>query len=531
VLSHAADGIVDVLVVGGGITGAGVALEAAIRGLSVLVIDKGDWASGTSSRSSKLIHGGLRYLAQGDIALVREAARERARLHAMAPHLALPVGMMVPAGSKPGLLKVAAGLWTFERLAGANGADGHRVLGRRETRAVEPRMKASGRLAGSVVFGEYITDDARLTLETVKSAVASGAGAASYTELVGLESDSAGIRASLLDRLTNGSLVARARCLVNAGGPWMDTVRSLAGAGDGLLQLTRGIHLVVRRERLPVNNIVVLRAPDGRSTFVVPRGTHAYIGTTDTYYEGDRDEPGVSASDAAYLLEAVAATFDDPPGPDDIVGTWSGVRPLLRQEGKQPSEISRRDEILVGPGPVISIAGGKLTTYRRMAERVVARVGEMLGVASAQRESSSASPLWGGDAAQQRQARQTAPRLASSALEERLWSTYGCSARTIVDTIVQDPSMGEPVDDLGELTQAEVRYGVDHEMVAGLDDLLRRRMHVAMFDAARAVAAAPAAAHALGTHLGWSAGRVGEEAASVASLADRELATVRTARA
>ncbi len=526
-LEIAAESVLDILVVGGGITGAGVLREAALKGYSVALVDRSDFAAGTSSRSSKLIHGGVRYLQQGDLKLVREAARERARLHRMAPHLAVPVSMMVPAASKGGVLKVAAGLWTFDRLAG-DPSDRHKVLSRKDTRAAEPCLRKNDRLAGSVVFTEYVTNDARLTLETIKSGVAEGGLAASYAEVTAIEFDTAGLRASIRDVIGGEDLVVRCRCLVNAGGPWMEQVRALGTeSAGGLLQLTRGIHLVVARERLPVKHSVVLRAPDGRSTFIVPAGRYSYIGTTDTHFEGDRAEPGVSIDDADYLLESVASTIENPPDASDIIGTWSGVRPLLAQEGKAPSEISRRDEILDGPGPMVSVAGGKLTTYRRMAERVVERAATFVGRPPAQDVDSSERALSGGNLRDQRQARYDAPELDDPELADRLWATYGCEAAGIVARIKDDPSAAEPVGGAEELTRAEVDHCVRHEMTLTLDDLLRRRTRVGMFDGFRAAAAAVPAAARMAEHLGWDAARRDIEAEKFKMFVEHLLSVVR----
>ncbi|MFT4570313.1 MAG: glycerol-3-phosphate dehydrogenase [Hyphomicrobiaceae bacterium] len=526
-LEQAAERIVDVLVIGGGITGAGVAREVALRGLDVFAVDKGDFASGTSSRSSKLIHGGLRYLAQGDIALVREAARERAVLRTLAPHLAIPIPMMIPTASLAGRVKMQAGLWSFEKLAGDKAGDKYQVLDRGEALAAEPGL-AGDRLAGAVVFGEYLTDDARLVLETLLSAVDAGAQATNYVEVVAVEPDPVGLRVTAEDRIGGGTFVIRARSVVNAAGPWFDRVRGLIEAqAPSLMQLTRGIHLVVPASKLPVTHSVVLRSPDGRSTFVVPKGQVVYIGTTDTHYTGPAEEPGVSAQDAGYLLESVAATFEDAPGATDIIGTWSGVRPLLQQPGKSPSEISRRDEIMTGPGPVVSVAGGKLTTYRRMAERVAAEVFKLLGRGADPAIDSACSSLIGGSAENQAKARTTTPKVIDARLAERLWASYGVGAGAILQRMVDAPETAQPLGELDCLTIAEAEHMVDDEMVMTVDDLLRRRTRVAIFDGFAAVAAAGAAAQFLGQRLGWDDERRSREEHDFAALVSSELDTVR----
>ena len=530
-LQRAAERVVDVVIVGAGITGTGVAREAALAGYDVLLVDKGDLASGTSSRSSKLIHGGVRYLEQGDVALVREAARERAVLRTIAPHLARPVRMLIPTASRRGRLKLAAGLWTFDRLAGGANEEPHEILDESDVLGAEKGLRRD-RVSGGVAFTEYVTDDARLTLETAKSAAAAGASVATYAEVAAVENNGSGLRVVVEDHLGRAQLVVRTKSLVNAAGPWFDRVRGLHESGvPPLLQLTRGIHLVFRRDRLPVTHLVVLRAPDGRSVFIVPRGDYAYVGTTDTMYDGVPDEPGVSNDDACYLLESMHAALEDPPRADDVVGTWSGVRPLLAQSGKSASEISRRDEIRVGPGPIVSIAGGKLTTYRRMAERVIARLADILGQPPAVKVDSALLPLAGGDLSEQRRARNEAPRLGDALLEQRLWETYGIEAAGIVQRIHDESSSAEPVGGIAHLTVAELEHAVDRELVATLDDLLRRRSGVAMFDIEAAVAAAPAVARRLGARLGWSSAREREEVECSSRDRIAELATVKSSAA
>jgi len=526
-LSKASEQQVDLLVVGGGITGAGVAREAALRGLSVLVVDKGDFASGTSSRSSKLIHGGVRYLAQGDVALVREAARERAVLRRIAPHLARPVSMLLPAGSKPTRMKLAAGLWTFDKLAGESNTDRHQVLSRRRTLDAEPGL-LSDHLAGAVVFTEFITNDARLTLETMKSAAQSGAWTANYAEVTSIQETGKGVKAAIRDRVTGESAEVRAAAVVNAAGPWFDRVRALYRPEEPpVTQLTRGIHLVVPNARLPVSHSVVLRSPDRRPTFVLPRDGFTYIGTTDTHYTGALEEPGVSVEDTEYLLASVAATFNDPPTRADLVGSWSGVRPLLKQDGKKPSEISRRDEIQVGPGPFVAIAGGKLTTYRKMAERVVDKVLEVLARPGAKPGASADWALSGGSERDQRAARAESEGTGDSELDDRLWQTYGIAAAEVVAAIRGQASRDDRIAGLPSLTVAEVDHAVRHEMALSVDDVLRRRSHLGMFDTRHAVSAARDTAVRLAQHLTWDQARIDSEVEEFTLTRNQELGIVR----
>ncbi len=380
-----ADGV-ELLVIGGGITGAGIARDAAMRGLHVGLVERGDFASGTSSRSSKLIHGGLRYLAQGDISLVREAARERFRLRKMASHLAAPERMMLPVWGRTtaGLLKLRAGLWAFEKMAPIEESELHESWGRDETLARLPTLAANG-LQGAVVYTEYVTDDARLTLETLKSAERHGALCINYAPAIGIEilgthavtsgnGKSAAPRFGVQIRDAETGEVRRieARCIVNAAGPWVDAVRQLAAGAQPRMQLTKGIHLVVPRERLPIEHIVVMPAADRRMVFAVPQDDVIWIGTTDTFYPTPLERPEISRADVDYLLEATTRAFPSLRlGANDVTGAWAGVRPLVAEEGKSPSEISRRDEIVTESPGFFSIGGGKLTTYRAMAEKVV----------------------------------------------------------------------------------------------------------------------------------------------------------------
>ena len=384
---------VDLLVIGGGITGAGIARDAAMRGLRVALVERGDFASGTSSRSSKLIHGGLRYLAQGDIPLVMEAARERRRLTQMAPHLALGARMVVPVHGRTsaGLMKLRAGMWSFEKMAKIEAEDRHEIWKRDELLARIPGLETE-RLQGAAVYTEYITDDARLTLETLKSAKRYGAMIVNYAPAVKLEETSRatagnggsettrGLHVSLRDEMSGRELALDASVVVNAAGPWVDRVRRLGGESKDRMQLTKGIHLVIPRERLPVDDIVVAMAEDRRMAFVVPHEDVLWIGTTDTFYPKPEERPTITRKDVDYLLHAINTSWPEAKiGDDDVRGAWAGVRPLVAQEGKSPSEISRRDEVLVEPNGMVSIGGGKLTTYRQMGERVVDQVLERLG--------------------------------------------------------------------------------------------------------------------------------------------------------
>jgi len=366
------------LIIGGGITGAGIALDAASRGLRTALIEKEDFASGTSSRSTKLIHGGLRYLKQLEFALVKEVGSERAIVHKLAPHLVVPEKMLLPLYEKRGLgyWLTSIGLKIYDWLAGVKPEDQRKMLTRPQTLKYEPLLKADD-VKGGAIYAEYRTDDARLTIEITKLAITKGACIANYimaTDFIYENEKIVGVKAT--DLISKSELTINAKTVVNATGPWVDELRSTNKSKEGKeLHLTKGVHIVVPYHRLPVRQAIYFDVPDGRMIFAIPRGRITYIGTTDTDYRGDKDHVVTSREDAQYLLHAVNETF-----PDalltfaDIESSWAGLRPLIHEEGKSASELSRKDEIFESPTGLISIAGGKLTGYRKMAERVVDKV-------------------------------------------------------------------------------------------------------------------------------------------------------------
>lgn len=368
----------DLLIIGGGITGAGIALDAASRGLRTALIEKEDFASGTSSRSTKLIHGGLRYLKQLEFALVKEVGSERAIVHRLAPHLVVPEKMLLPLYEKRGLgyWLTSIGLKIYDWLAGVKPEDQRKMLTRPQTLKYEPLLKTDD-VKGGAIYAEYRTDDARLTIEIIKLAVAKGACIANYvkaTDFLYANEKIMGVKVT--DLISKSGLTITATTVVNATGPWVDELRSTNKSKQGKeLHLTKGVHIVVPYHRLPVRQAIYFDVPDGRMIFAIPRGRTTYVGTTDTDYQGNKDHVVTNRDDAQYLLHAVNETF-----PDalltfaDIESSWAGLRPLIHEEGKSASELSRKDEIFESPSGLISIAGGKLTGYRKMAERVVDKV-------------------------------------------------------------------------------------------------------------------------------------------------------------
>jgi len=522
-LRRLADETFDVLIIGGGITGAGVARDAALRGLSVGLIERRDFASGTSSRSSKLVHGGLRYLQQGDVGLVREAATERYALRKLAPHLARPRQMLVPVSSRGGYAKISVGLWTYDRLAGVSDEERYRMLSKEETIALEPVLRPD-HVYGSGLYYEYLTDDARLVMEVAKSAAGLGAVVANHAEATGFVFEDGRVSGvSVRDNIDGNELVARGRVLINAAGPWVDLVRLLSEQGEQpRLRLTKGIHVGVRSERLGLSHIVVMSARDKRGVFAIPRGEVTYLGTTDTDYPQAEDDPFITFDDIEYLLDAAKRTFAvEPLEIGDIVSAWAGLRPLLHQEGKKPSELSRKDEIMSSSTGLVSIAGGKLTTFRRMSERVVDIACERLreqGREQPQRVGESDQvTLSGGDtgddvAAYALKLSRKWPEVGGDVVD-RLVTLYGSNAERMVEAMGADPVLAERFAPGPPVTRGEVQYAVREEMALTLEDFLERRGRLMLWDPGNGLAVAEGVARVMGNALGWSAERVRREVA------------------
>ncbi len=368
----------DLVVIGGGITGAGIALDASSRGLKVLLLEKGDFASGTSSKSTKLIHGGLRYLKQFDFWLVKEVGSERAIVHKLAPHLVIPEKMLLPLieGGSYGKWLTSIGLKVYDILAQVSGDDKRQMLEKKEALKLEPLLPKKI-LNGAGYYAEYRTDDARLTLENIKTSLQFGTHAINYAKVTDFEYENekvAGVK--FTDEVFGDEYSVFSKYVINAAGPWVDELRSINHSKRGKrLHLTKGVHLVFPKEKLPVQQSVYFDIPDGRMMFAIPRGKITYIGTTDTNFNLDKDHVTTDIADAIYLISAVNNMFPDINLElDDIISSWAGLRPLIHEEGKSASELSRKDEIFTSETGLVSIAGGKLTGYRKMAERTVNRI-------------------------------------------------------------------------------------------------------------------------------------------------------------
>lgn len=394
----------DLLVIGGGITGAGVLLDAASRGLKAALVDMQDFAAGTSSRSTKLIHGGLRYLKQFEFKLVAEVGKERALVYENGPHVTQPEWLLLPIykGGTLGPLSTRIGLRLYDRLAQVKKTERHRMLNVKATLEKAPLLLKDG-LLGAGYYSEYKTDDARLVIEVLKKAVELGAVACNYVKAVGfVHRDGKVIGVKVEDELTNEAYTIYAKKIVNAAGPWVDAIRELDGFREKKrLFLTKGVHLVFDQRRFPLTQAVYFDAQDGRMIFAIPRDGKTYVGTTDTPYSESLRHPETTHEDAAYLLKAINHIFPTLRLTEaDVESSWAGLRPLVHEAGKNPGEISRKDEIFTSPTGLISIAGGKLTGYRKMSEKIVDIITNQLEKEEGilyQRSKTATLPISGGD--------------------------------------------------------------------------------------------------------------------------------------
>jgi glycerol-3-phosphate dehydrogenase len=476
----------DLLVIGGGITGVAIARDAALRGIRTALVEKNDWAAGTSSRSARLIHGGLRYLEYYQFGLVFEALSERAVLRRIAPRLVRPTPFMYPLyrGQGPGFLKLAAGMWLYDILAQFRNVSRHRMMLARETARREPIVAREG-LRGAARYYDAVVDDARLTLATAQSAHRAGAVVANHAQVVGLmQSQGQVVGAMVRDEITGREMEVKARIVVNACGPWVDNVRSMdvgVRHASPLLRPTKGVHLIIRRERLTSQHAIAFDSPrDDRHLYVIPWGDFAIIGTTDTDYTGDPDALSVTPDDADYLLEAARHAFLSVRLTEsDVISAYIGLRALIGSDAASTYAISREHHIEQSESGLFTIAGGKLTTHRLMARETVDTVAKKLGGA--------------GKCVTDRHHIESAERVTASSVlgydgmfgagvpapvVTHLVEAYGAEAVRVLAYVEERPKLGQLiVPDLAYI-HAEVHYAIQHEMALSLSDVLIRRTHV-----------------------------------------------------
>jgi len=485
----------DVAVIGGGITGAGIALDAASRGLTVALIEKRDFASGTSSRSSKLIHGGLRYLEQFEFGLVREALRERATLTANAPHLSRPLQFLVPIyarGKRSPLgnskLKLRLGLWLYDLLAGRQAIARHAWLARDEALQLAPRLEPE-HLRGAFVYTDCLTDDARLVIEVIKAAAARGAAVANYARAAGfIHRDARLAGVEVEDELNQRRIQLSARAVVNATGVWVDEVARLADpSARKMLRPSKGIHIVLPAEKF-YNTAAVLIPSLGeqRFLFVIPWQGRTVIGTTDTDYTGDLDDPQATRDEIERLVESAARYFPAAAiSSDDVISSFAGLRPLVGGDSASTKDVSRKEEIAESAAGLISITGGKLTTWRHMAERAVDRVVQELGRDGAASRSITARLHLANGAALKSNASEEATRAAREfdvpvATVEHLMQSYGGNYRAVLALTRESDALKRALIDGLPHIEAEAVYAARYEMAVTVDDVLARRTRLAL---------------------------------------------------
>ena len=524
-VSRLADESFDVLVVGGGITGAGVALDAASRGLRTALVERRDFASGTSSKSSKLVHGGLRYLQQREYRLVYEALAERQRLRLTAPHLVRLLPFLMPMFGRGGLVHprlvrgLSSVLWLYDLTGGARIGRLHDRIPTDEVLAHMPTLRRD-RVVGGFVYYDAQTDDARLTLTVARTASDYGAAVANWCGVEALTKDGDGRVTGARVRPDGDDEAAfdvRASVVVNATGVWSDALRMMdEGVHPDTLRPAKGIHISVPWTKVRNQMAAVLPVPtDRRSVFVVPQGDVTYIGTTDTDYDGPLDDPQCTPEDVDYLLAAVNASLTDPLTRDDVVGSWAGLRPLLKSAHRErTADLSRRHRITLSRGGVVSVTGGKLTTYRRMAADAVDEVVRVAGRGGQSR--TRRLRLHGADGYQALVDDPEAPtRLAVDArLLAHLANRHGADARVVTAMVAADPTLGAPLIPPLPHVRAEALVAVRYELARTLDDVLARRIPARWLARDASAQAAEDVARLVAPDLGWTEADIVREVAA-----------------
>lgn len=487
----------DLVIVGGGITGAGIALDATSRGMSVALVEMGDFASGTSSRSTKLVHGGLRYLQQFEIKEVADLGKERAIVYENGPHVTTPEWMMLPfhKGGNMGKTTASFGIRLYDYLAGVKKNERRKILSAKETLAKNPFVKKDG-LKGSGYYVEYRTDDARLTIEVMKKAVELGANAINYTKAEHFlyDDNKQVVGVTVTDRLSGKAYDIKGHRVINAAGPWVDKVRKLDYATNNKhLRLTKGIHLVIDKQKFPMEQAVYFDTPDGRMVFAIPRDKKVYVGTTDTVYDEAVINPKALESDHNYVIKAINYMFPDVHITEkDIESSWAGVRPLIYEEGKDPSEISRKDEVWFSESGLITMAGGKLTGYRKMAEKLLDDVSKSLAKETGKKYKPVQTkhlPISGGDIGGSEQLEAFLSKKAKEGNNRFGWTLeegremakrFGSNIDQLFTYAQEHKEQSETT--LPNSLYAELRYSIQHEAVTTPIDFLLRRTGYLLFD-------------------------------------------------
>ena len=509
--------VFDVVVVGGGATGAGCALDAATRGLSVALLEARDYAAGTSSRSSKLIHGGLRYLEQSEFHLVREALRERSLLlNVIAPHLVRPVTFLYPLRRRVWeRAYVGAGMLLYDELGGHKGMRRHRHLTKRHALRVAPALRPDA-LIGALQYDDCQVDDARHTLNVVRTAARFGAAVANATSVVGFLREAGrvtGVRAS--DHVTGEEFDVQARVVINATGVWTDDLQELAGErGKFHVKASKGIHLVVPRDRLQLDTGLILRT-EKSVLFVIPWGRHWLIGTTDTEWTLDKAHPAASRADIEYVLDQLNSVLTQPLGPEDVQGVYAGLRPLLTGESEDTSSLSREHSVAVPVPGLVAVAGGKYTTYRVMAcDAVDAALRGLDGIVTP--SVTDSTPLLGADGFHALWNRRHSIARDSGlhvARIEHLLGRFGSLLHELLALTAERPELARPLPGADDYLAVEAVYAASHEGALHVDDVLARRTRISIESWDRGEAAAEPVARLMGEVLDWTEEDIGREVA------------------
>ncbi|WP_460819427.1 glycerol-3-phosphate dehydrogenase/oxidase [Nocardioides korecus] len=516
----------DVVVVGGGVTGTGVALDAATRGLSVLLVEQRDFASGTSSRSSKLFHGGLRYLEQMNFSLVREALRERElMLTRLAPHLVKPVSFLYPLKhrfwERP---YVTAGLTLYDSMGGARSVPRHKQLTRRQALRMVPGMRKDA-LAGALLYYDAQADDARHTMMVGRTAASYGATLLTSAEVTSMmHAGERVVGVEVTDVETGEKVSVSSKVVINCTGVWTDDLQKLAGGrGQFNVRASKGVHVVVPRDRINSTTGMILRT-EKSVLFVIPWGTHWIVGTTDTDWELDRAHPAASRSDIDYILEHVNAVLSTPLTHDDIEGVYAGLRPLLAGESEATSNLSREHAVGRPQPGLVSIAGGKYTTYRVMAaDAVDAALADLpAGVPPSVTDQIPLVGAEGYQAMTNRVEHVARERGLPTWRVQHLLDRYGSLVQEVLAVADEDPSLLQPLDGAAEYLRLEIVYAASHEGALHLDDMLARRTRISIETHDRGVGCAQAAAELVAPILDWDERRVSDEVAAYRARVEAE---------
>lgn len=526
----------DMLIIGGGITGCGLARDAALRGLKVALVEKEDFGYGTSSRSSKLVHGGVRYLANGDISMVKESARERKILKTIAPHLVHPLPFVLPIFKGESMTKFRTGLYVFDKLAGSSKKESHRVLSTKELREYAPTIREP--IKGGLKFDEYITEDGRFTVMNALSAAEHGAFVANHALAIRINMDENErvIGAVVRDEMTKKEFNVTAKITINATGPWAEkTLLDSELSPPKKLLLSKGIHLIFSASKIPLEGAISLKSADGKEGFAIRRWNYVYIGTTDVPHDEEVDCPKADQKAIMHLLDMAQNCFPNSHLTEaDILGTWAGLRPLILEEGKSARDTSRHDEVWKIKEGLLTIAGGKLTTYRKMASRVMKEAATYLGLDAGSNDRTKTVVLPGGhigkDYPSFREEKRKLLRMQgiSEKAADRLTWLYGSAIDDLLEYGKEDSFWLEPLAPEVPAIKGEIRLAVEKEMAHHLIDFMDRRAAILLFSDNHGRSAAEVAADIMGLFFGWSEEEKKRQVESYIEISRRHDVPVRT---